>query len=78
MARAGWPGGKAPSRDLTAGDRDAVADTIRCRKKSASPLLDGEAPAGWGITHDRTRAEDVLRPAPDVDGRMPRVSKWER
>ena len=46
--------------------------------KTASPLLDGEAPAGWGITPDRTRAEDVLRPAPDVDGRMPRVSKWER
>ena len=44
--------------------------------KTASPLLDGEAPAGWGITPDRTRAEDVLRPAPDVDGRMPRVSKW--
>ena len=47
-------------------------------EKTASPLLDGEAPAGWGITDDRTCAEDVLRPAPDVDGRMPRVSKWER
>ena len=53
-----------------------MADTIRCRK-NRQPLLDGEAPAAWGITHDRTRAEDVLRPAPDVDGRMPRVSKWE-
>ena len=21
-------------------------------EKTASPLLDGEAPAGWGITHD--------------------------
>ena len=37
MARAGWPGGKAPPRGLTAGDRDAVADTIRCRKKPPAP-----------------------------------------
>ena len=36
------------------------------------------ASVGAARAAGRTRAEDVLRPAPDVDGRMPRVSKWER
>lgn len=43
--------------------------------KTASPLLDGEAPAGWDTI---VRVQKMYFDPPDIDGRMPRVSKWER
>ena len=51
-----------------------MADTIRCRKKPPAPLLDGEAPAGWDTI---VRVQKMYFDPPDIDGRMPRVSKWE-
>jgi len=44
-------------------------------EKTASPLLDGEAPAGWDTI---VRMQKMYFDPPDIDGRMPRVSKWER
>ena len=43
-------------------------------EKTASPLLDGEAPAGWDTI---VRVQKMYFDPPDIDGRMPRVSKWE-
>ena len=44
-------------------------------EKTASPLLDGEAPAGWDTI---VRVQKMYFDPPDIDGRMPRASKWER
>jgi hypothetical protein len=46
-------------------------------EKTASPLLDGEAPAGWA-SPTIVRVQKMYFDPPDIDGRMPRVSKWER
>jgi hypothetical protein len=40
-------------------------------EKTASPLLDGEAPAGWDTI---VRVQKMYFDPPDIDGRMPRVN----